>query len=261
MWPFDQWRRRRVLHDALIEDIAWQKALRNHPILAGLTADELSRLRELATLFEHEKLFEPVRGLVLEPPMRISIAVQACLPILNLGFDWYDDWRTLIIYPAEFVRPREEFDPVGVMHQWEETLEGESWQLGPVVLSWADVDASGWGDGYNVVIHEMAHKLDMRSGDADGFPPLHRNMRTREWTVAFTAAFEDINRRLEAGKACPLDAYAAESPAEFFAVLSEYFFEQPQLVHVAYPEVYRQLGLFYRQDPARRLSPATQERG
>lgn len=208
-------------------------------------------MREMSALFIAEKLFEPVHGLELSERMRTSIAAQACLPILNLGMDWYDDWRTLVVYPAEFVRPREEFDAVGVMHQWDEVLGGESWQRGPVILSWADVEASGWGDGYNVVIHEMAHKLDMHcGGDADGFPPLHRGMKAREWTTAFTEAYEDMTLRVEAGEDVALDAYATESPAEFFAVLSEFFFEIPTLLAREYPAVYRQLEAFYRQSPA-----------
>jgi Mlc titration factor MtfA (ptsG expression regulator) len=249
MWPFDSLKRKRILRDALLADALWQQTRANHPILARLQPDELARLRELTTLFMHEKLFEPVRGLALDDAMRAMIAVQACLPILHLGLDWYDDWRTVVVYPGQFVRRRELFDNSGVMHEWREVLGGESWERGPVILSWADVDASGLGEGYNVVIHEMAHKLDMRNGDADGFPPLHRTMKPRAWTDAFTFAYQDLSRRVDGHDFAPIDAYATESPAEFFAVVSEYFFELPQLLADTYPEVYRQLAAFYRQDP------------
>jgi Mlc titration factor MtfA (ptsG expression regulator) len=140
-------------------------------------------------------------------------------------------------------------DAGGIHHEWEEVLSGESWELGPVVLSWADVEVSGMGDGYNVVIHEMAHKLDMRNGDADGFPPLHRNMRTSVWTRDFSDAFQHLQQNVERGVEPPLDHYAGETPAEFFAVSSEYFFEQPWVLWEEYPRVYEQLRQFYQQDP------------
>lgn len=250
MWPFDSFRRKKILREGLLADAIWQETLANHPILTRLQPEELTRLRELTTLFMHEKRYEPVRGLVLDARMRAMVAVQACLPILHLGLDWYDDWQTLVMYPAQFVRPRAQFDDTGVMHQWQEVLGGESWERGPVILSWADVEASGLGQGYNVIVHEMAHKLDMRNGDADGFPPLHPGMRVRDWTDAFTSAYEDLIRISDAGQPPPIDAYGAESPAEFFAVASEYFFEQPGLLRTTYPAVYGQLAAFYRQHPA-----------
>lgn len=254
MWSFRQLRRRRLLRTGLVPDPLWRRCLDDHPIIAGLDEREEHRLREMATIFLHEKRFEPVQGLDLNELMRASIAVQACLPVLNLGIECYDDWSTVIVYPAEFVRPREESDAAGVMHQWEEALGGESWERGPVVLSWADVEASGWGDGYNVVIHEMAHKLDMRNGDADGFPPLHRHMRPGDWSQAFTEAYGDLARMADRTAEPEIDAYATESPAEFFAVLSEYFFERPDLVMQRYPQVFEQLKQYYRQDTAARLA-------
>jgi hypothetical protein len=221
-----------------------------------LAADEALRLRELSALFLQEKLFEPVRKLVLTDAMRLSIAVQCCLPVMNLGMDWLDGWRTVIVYPAAFVRKREQFDAVGVMHEWQEALAGESWEWGPLILSWSDVEASGWGDGYNIAIHEIAHKLDLLNGDVDGFPPLHRGMNRAAWTRAFNAAFAELNRKADAGEETAIDPYAAESPGECFAVLSEYFFEQPAVVKAEYPEIYIQLAAFYRQDPLHRLPSA-----
>lgn len=239
----------------MLAERPWLQALADHPILRGLGEDEGRRLRELATLFLREKIFEPARNLELTETMKVSIAVQACLPILNLDMDWYDGWRTIIVYPGEFVRRREQFDDIGVMHEWEEVISGESWQLGPVILSWADVEASGHGEGYNVVIHEMAHKLDLLNGAVNGFPPLHRGMQPQAWSAAFTVAFEELNARLDAGEEPLIDPYAGEEPGEFFAVLSEYFFEQPALVEAEFPAVYEQLCAFYRQDPAARLTP------
>ncbi|CAG1009747.1 MtfA peptidase [Myxococcaceae bacterium] len=253
MWLFRRFRRNKILRENPLADTAWREVLADHPILAGLAEEEEGRLRELAVLFLHEKIYEPVQGLGLTEPMRLVIAVQCCLPVMNLGQDWLDGWRTVIAYPGAFVRKREQFDSSGVMHEWEEAVSGEAWKLGPLILSWADVEASGWGDGYNVAIHEIAHKLDLLNGEVDGFPPLHRGMSAKAWNQAFSAAFDDFNRRLDAGAATEIDPYAAEAPGEFFAVLSEYFFELPGLVFAEYPEVYRQLAAFYRQDPLARM--------
>ena len=129
---------------------------------------------------------------------------------------------------------------------------GEAWLQGPLILSWADVAPAA--DGVNVVIHEFAHKLDMLNGDANGYPPLHKGMSREAWTHAFTAAYEDFCRRADAREDMPIDDYAAESPAEFFAVMSEAFFEIPRAVMASYSEVYAQLAAFYRQDPAARMT-------
>jgi Mlc titration factor MtfA (ptsG expression regulator) len=258
MWgwfPSLRQRRLRKLAARLpIPDPVWNGSVAGLALLAGLGEAELAQLREFATLFLRDKIFEPAGGMVLTEAHRVRIAVLASLPILGLDYDWYQGWRTVIVYPGQFVRPRSEFDAIGVMHEWEDVLTGESWEYGPVVLSWTDVDASGHREGYNVVIHEMAHKLDMRNGVPDGFPPLHRGMRRRDWTRVFTAAFEDFTDRVDAGEDTAIDPYAAEAPGEFFAVLSEYFFEQPGLLQAEYPAVYDFLAQFYRQDPAARLA-------
>jgi MtfA peptidase len=211
----------------------------------------LSRLRALTAIFLREKTFVAVYGLELDDVMRTRIAVQACLPVLNLDLDWYLGWETLIIYPGRFGHRRNEVDEDGLVHEWDQVMSGEAWEQGPVILSWADVEASGRLEGYNVVIHELAHKLDMRNGVPDGFPPLHRDMEVQAWTRVFTSAFDDMNHRLASGAPTALDPYAAEDPAEFFAVLSEYFFELPALLHEVYPDVHAQLSAFYRQDPLR----------
>jgi len=255
MYSLREWRRRRLLRQFPLADELWSEVTGGLPVLAGVEGGERARLRALATIFLHEKSFEPVQGLDMTPAMRLSIAVQACLPILHLGIDWLRGWSAVIVYPGEFVHRREEVDEAGVVHEWDEVRSGESWEYGPLILSWADVSASGLCDGYNVVIHELAHKLDMLNGEANGFPPLPRGMGAREWNRVFSAAYADLNRRLDGGEATALDPYAAEHPAEFFAVLSEYFFEVPRLVQASYPAVYAQLTAFYRQDPLRRLAP------
>jgi Mlc titration factor MtfA (ptsG expression regulator) len=123
-----------------------------------------------------------------------------------------------------------------------------------VVLSWKDIEASGWGDGYNVIIHEAAHRLDLLDGEVNGRPALHKGMSPKEWLDVFSSAYGDLKRRAKKRRPrSKIDAYAVEDDAEFFAVTSEYFFEQPRVLGGEYPDVYRLLREFYRQDPARRL--------
>jgi Mlc titration factor MtfA (ptsG expression regulator) len=233
----------------------WDRLWPRLPLLAGLDAQESQRLRDLALLFLADKAIEEVQGARLDQAMRLTIALQACLPVLNLGLDWYRGWYAVIVYPDEFVPEREWVDEDGVVWMAEEPMSGEAWEQGPVILSWADVKAGGVRDGFNVVVHELAHKLDMRDGAANGHPPLHRGMGDKRWAEVLGRAYEDMVRRVDGGEDTPIDPYATESPAEFFAVVSEAFFELPQLLDAEYPEVYAELKDFYRQDPRRRLVP------
>jgi Mlc titration factor MtfA (ptsG expression regulator) len=150
-----------------------------------------------------------------------------------------------VVYPAGFLARGRYVDEAGVVHEYAEDRAGEAWLQGPVILSFEDIRASRERDGHNVVLHEMAHKLDMLDGDANGRPPLHPGMDPKRWYEDFSAAFESLNRCLDAGEAPPINAYAAESPGEFFAVASEYFFELPQVLGAAYPAVHAQLEAFY----------------
>ncbi len=243
-------RRRRVLKRWPLSDALWDATLCAHSRLPTLDQESRQRLRELATVFAHEKTFLPVRRAKLDEALQTRIAALACLPVLNLGLDWYRDWHTLILYPAAFVSPRRVHDEHGLVQEWEEVLSGEASSWGPVVLSVADVEASGQGAGYNVVVHEMAHKLGLLNGAVNGFPPLHSGMSSRTWSAVFQAAYDDLNARLAAGEETLIDPYAAENPGEFFAVLSEYFFDNPILLTQVYQKVYEQLRDFYRQDPA-----------
>jgi Mlc titration factor MtfA (ptsG expression regulator) len=250
---FKTWRRRRILARHSISDESWSAALAAAPALARLAPEATQRLRDLALVFLHEKHFEPARGMVLDERKCVRIAALACWPILELGLDAYRGFSSVVIYPDEFVvRDREYEDEDGVVHTGDDVLSGEAWEQGPVILAWKEIEASGRGEGFNVVAHEMAHKIDMLNGEADGAPPLHSGMRLAEWTAAFDSAYEDLLEQLDAGKEPWLDPYAAEDPAEFFAVCSEMFFEVPSRFAREYPEVYAQLATFYKQDPARR---------
>lgn len=256
-WSLKNWRRRYVLRHAALPQDAWHTAVSSLPLLHGLSEGELERLRELATLFLHEKQLVAAGGLSLDDDTRIGIAAQACLPILNLGLDYYAGWVSVIVYPGEFVPEHEFMDEAGVVHVVRDATMGESWERGPVVLSAADAMHYGGHDGTNVVIHELAHKLDMLNGTMNGFPPLHREMSTERWAQAYTAAYADFCAREERDMETALDPYGAESPAEFFAVTSEAFFETPHVLQREYPDVYRQLAAFYRQDPAARRNAGT----
>jgi len=245
-----RWWRARIIARAPLDSAQWRQTLERLPFLRGLSVDERERLRQSVILFLHHKSIHGAGGLELDREMQLLIAAQACLPILNLDIDYYRGWVEVIVYPDEFV-PRVQYsDEAGVVHTVREPHAGEAWLQGPVILSWADVAPSA--DGVNVVVHEFAHKLDMLNGDANGFPPLHRDMNREAWSRGFAAAYADFCRRVEAGHEDAIDPYAAESPGEFFAVLSEAFFETPRAVIDLYPQVYDQLRLFYRQDPAAR---------
>jgi Mlc titration factor MtfA (ptsG expression regulator) len=248
-----KWRRERILKRSSLNDGLWRSVLDRYPFTRTLTPEERARLRDRVVLFLHEKSIVGAGGLALRDEMRMCIAAQACMLILNLDLDYYRGWVEVIVYPDEFVAEYEYVDEDGIAHRVEEPMTGESWLEGPVILSWADAELRGGETGYNVVIHEFAHKLDMLNGDANGFPPLHAGMDRAAWSRAFSAAYEDFKGRVERREASEIDAYAAEHPAEFFAVLSEAFFETPRAVLGEYADVYRQLAGFYRQDPAARL--------
>lgn len=291
-WSLKNWRRRRLLQHAAIPEDDWHAAISGLPVLRGLPESDLERLRELATLFLNEKQMVAAGGFFLDDETRIKIAAQACLPVLNLGPDYYAGWVSVIVYPGEFVPEHEFMDEAGVVHVVRDATMGESWEQGPVVLSGADAMRSGERDGVNVhgkevthenetchahfphplpegeganeslrefhvnvVIHEFAHKLDMLNGAMNGFPPLHREMSAEQWAQAFGAAYADFCAKAERDVDMALDPYGAESPAEFFAVTSEAFFETPRILQREYPDVYRQLAAFYRQDPALRAEP------
>jgi Mlc titration factor MtfA (ptsG expression regulator) len=246
-------RRERVLREAQLDEAVWRRALEDYSFTRQLDAQERARLKDLTLLFLAEKPINGADNLKIDNGARLAIAIQACILILNLDLDWYKSWTEVIIYPGEFVARREEIDEAGVVHVIEEPMSGESWEFGTVVLSWTDVQQAGQGDGYNVVIHEFAHQIDMLNGDANGFPPLHKEMSREQWAAAFSSAYEHFCKRVDAREQTVIDEYAAENPAEFFAVISEAFFETPLAVRDAYPDVYAQLVLFYRQDTAARM--------
>jgi Mlc titration factor MtfA (ptsG expression regulator) len=241
------WLRRRAAARLAISDQQWRDAEYALPFLDRLNDDERMRLRELARAFIAEKEWNSAQGLHLTAAMQLSIALQACLPILNLGLDRYRGWVGIVVYPGDFVIPRRVVDADGVVHEYDDEVLGEAWEGGPVLLSWFE-NLDEIGD-VSIVIHEFVHKLDMANGEVDGMPALHADMDRKDWIAAFAPAYEDFCRRVDAGEETEIDPYAAEHPSEFFAVVSEVFFEAPELLHEEYPAVYEQLRRFYRQNP------------
>jgi Mlc titration factor MtfA (ptsG expression regulator) len=258
---FRRRRRNRYLRATLVSESDFTQVVGRTPACAGLDHEERDRLRRLMTLFLREKVFQAVGHAEITPQDRLLIAVNACVPILNLGIDSYDEWTTVIVYPDEFIVDCEEEDEAGLVHSGRDLRTGEAWERGPLVISLADVHAQSAWEGYNVVIHECAHKLDMRNGAPNGFPPLHRGMSAGRWSEVFTQAYEDLRGRIERHEETPIDDYAAESPAECFAVFSEYFFEAPHRLRAAYPGAYGQLAQFYGQDPIERRTRGQSEMG
>jgi hypothetical protein len=236
----------------------WARIEARLPFLDFLDPVDRPTLRELARRFVATKEFHGAHDTALSDDMLLEIALQACLPVLRLGLDWYDDWVGVVVYPGDFIVPRRVTDDAGVVHEYEDTLVGEAWEGGPVLLSWQPESLAA--DGINVVIHEFAHKLDMRNGEADGLPPLHAGMSVQRWAHIWSTAYERFCADVDAGVETGIDPYAAESPAEFFAVMSECFFEIPDLIQQTWPDLYEQLAQFYRLDlapRARALFPPT----
>jgi Mlc titration factor MtfA (ptsG expression regulator) len=252
-----------------IDPALWRRVTASWLFMRGLGEDDNARLRELSERFLATKHFSGTHGLEVSPAMQVDIAAQAAILVLELGLEWYEGWSEIVVYPSQFAPEREIVDEAGVVHLTNDPMAGEAWLGGPVILSYEDVamtaDEAMRVAGYNVVIHEFAHKLDMRNGDPNGFPPLHAGMDAKEWKRTFASAYDDFCARVNAAEALParrvqaaldrlpMDPYAAESAAEFFAVASEAFFETPEQLAPAYAGIYAQLRLFYRQDPLARL--------
>ena len=245
-----------ILRRHAIKHELWESVSKRITLFQGMTAVEKAHLHELSTLFLNEKNIYGVQGVQLTEAMRVIIAAQACLPILGLGIELLNGWSDVIVYPDAFQVNRDQPDEFGIVHHEQHLLSGESWSRGPVILSWHDIETDRKNQqGHNVVVHEIAHKLDMLNGSANGMPPLHFSMQTTEWTEACAQAYEILNQRIEHGHPVCINSYATTSPAEFFAVCSEYFFAAPEILHTHFSEVYQQFRLYYRQDPLSRIGP------
>jgi MtfA peptidase len=235
-----------------LSDTLWSKTIRSSIYARALPLKDQQRLRQLTKKLLSAKSFEGASGFTVSAAIRARIALHACIPVLNLGLDYYADWASIVIYPGDFRVYDESMDEFGVVHQEMLDLCGQSLSQGPIVLSWETIqeERKTLGD-HNLVIHECAHKLDLLNGAANGFPPLHTGMNRSTWARDFHQAYRQFCAGLDSRGGHRLDAYAAEDPAEFFAVLSETFFTAPHLVHEDFPAVYAHLQDFFRQDPDR----------
>ncbi len=254
----------------------WHACVAQLPLLHALSREALARLKNRSEAFLARVPIHAAGGFELSNQASVLIAMQASYLVLNLTLDLYDDIPAVIIYPSGFIVDRKITDGAGIVHEWREPLAGEAIQQGgAIVLSWEDVENTMYGgDGRNVVIHEFAHKIDMKRGFATGYPPFlsayHQTIKPLDWQRAFSAAFDDFTRRVEARHShhslgfdedtanvswigpLPLDPYGATNAAEFFAVASESLFLRPAPLAAAYPEVYSLLARYYHHDPLAR---------
>ena len=231
---------------------AWRDIVaRNVPLAARLPERERERLLRLAQVFLHDKPMEGV-GLELTDEIRVTVAAQACLLLLNLDYPCYPTLRRVLVYPGVFQPRRVDMPRFGEVHQEPRPTLGEAWTSGVVVLSWDSslVGSLNPAEGQNVVLHEFAHVLDGENGAMDGQPLLEHASAYRTWGYVFRALYErQVEAVLEGGEA-PLHPYGAANPAEFFAVATEAFFTRPADLRARLPELYEELRKFYRQDPA-----------
>ena len=238
-----------------IPDLLWRRTLKRFPFLPRAGSADEALLRRMTSLFLDRKEFSGAHGLVVTDDMAVAIAAQACLPVLRMDLDAYQGFIGIVVHPG-LARARRSFaDDDGVVHEFEETLSGEALEGGPVMLSWRDVRSAGAraAQGYNVVIHEFVHVLDMADGLADGLPLLPTAISRREWCAGLDEAYQTFCRAVDSGTETALDPYGAESPSEFFAVASEAFFVAPQVLQAEHPAVYGLLMSYFRQDPLARL--------
>jgi len=245
---WSRWRRTRALERRPIPDALWEATLERFPFVGHRSADDIVRLRDSATLFLSRKEFSGAGGLALTDEMAVAIAAQACVPILELGLDCYDAFIGIVVHPDAVVARREIVDEAGVVHRYTEELSGEAMEGGPLMLSWRDVAEGGtsaaWG--YNVVIHEFVHVLDMHAGRV-GMPSRGPGA---DWSRRLGIEFERFVKRVDAGEETLVDPYGAEAIEEFFAVAAEAFFVVPRDLRDEEPALYELLVAFFRQHPA-----------
>jgi Mlc titration factor MtfA (ptsG expression regulator) len=221
---------------------------------ALLSTDDQAKLRDLLRVFIAERDWEGCGGLVLTDEMRVTIAAHACILILALDIDCYADVSTILVYPQAFMVPSRKVEGVIVTESEKPTL-GEAHLRGPVVLAWDEVLQAGrdLGIGENLVFHEFAHQLDFSDGVIDGTPPLSGRGEYDAWREGMGHALDEVRREVKAHRRSLLGSYAAQNPAEFFAVATECFFDNPKALEMHHPTVYGLLKNYYRQDPAQRV--------
>lgn len=247
---YPRWRLRRVLAQPL--PAAAQATLERYlPVYRRMPPDLQQQLQRLVRQFLHEKKFIGCEGLEVTDEMAVLIAAQACLLLLNRPSKVYPALHTILLYPTEFVAPRAHVGPGGVVTPGHQSMLGESWDDGRVVLAWDAVlrGMADWSDGHNVVLHEFAHQLDSESGRANGAPYLGNPASYREWSEVLTRDYNNLRLHALYRQDTVMDPYGATSPAEFFAVATETFFEKPYQMAEHHHELFAELSKYYRVDP------------
>ncbi|MCI0400083.1 MAG: zinc-dependent peptidase [Gammaproteobacteria bacterium] len=246
-----EWRRKR-LRERLFPK-PWKRILEKRLPLYYRLPDELKiQLHGHIQVFLAEKTFHGCGGLEITDEIKITIAAEACVLILNRKTDYYPGLNSILVYPAEFIVRGVHHDGAGVYTDEEQILSGESWGEGKVVLSWDDARrrSSSVSFGENVVLHEFAHQLDQQDGRANGVPILDRRADYPRWTRVFTNGFEGLRAQVDRGEGSCINEYGAESPAEFFATATEAFFEKSEQLKQEHGELYEELRNYYKVDPA-----------
>jgi Mlc titration factor MtfA (ptsG expression regulator) len=252
-----KWRRRRRLQ-ATPWPAEWRALVERELAYYRLLPEEDRReLEGLVQVFLQEKRFEGCGGLEITDTVRLLIAAQACLLLLHRPTEFFPTLRTILVYPDFYIVRESVEEEDGTVSEGDDERLGESWGHGTLVLSWKDVrrDARSIRDGWNVVLHEFAHQLDDEEGEADGAPALPDRAAREEWVRVLGAEYDALRERVERGRKPLIEEYAAESPAEFFAVVTELFFEKSVFLRDRFPEIYEQLRRYYRQDPALLVAP------
>ncbi|MBX3197238.1 MAG: zinc-dependent peptidase [Labilithrix sp.] len=230
----------------------WAEILdENVPLARALPEQDQRELERLILAFVDEKIFEGAGGFEVDDEVRVTIAAQACVLLLHRDTEIYPELDTVLVYPSAYVAKTRTYDGPVVIEGDVPRL-GESWERGLVVLAWDAVQrgTADIGDGHNVVLHEFAHQLDQEDGVMDGAPALGKRGRYATWARVLGDEFADLVERVHAGRAADIDPYGATSPPEFFAVVTEMFFEKAVALRARHPELYATLADFYQQDPA-----------
>ncbi|MCA0175299.1 MAG: zinc-dependent peptidase [Proteobacteria bacterium] len=252
------WHEARTVARFAIADPLWAAVERHYPFIGQRSAADRAELRRLVSLFLARKEFSGAHGLVVTDAMAVAIAAQACLPVLHLGLSAYDGFVGIVVHPGAAVARREVRDEAGLVHQYDEPLAGEAMAGGPVMLNWPDVAAAGASaaNGYNVVIHEFVHVLDMAHGLADGYPVALPAAQRARWAQVMRRSYGRLRHMVNAGVEPWLDAYGAQAPEEFFAVAAESFFVSPHTLRHHDEALYEVLADYFQQDPAAVLTYA-----
>ena len=246
-----KWRRKRIAARAF--PAQWLEIIKtNVPYYRRLSIADEKELQRHILIFLAEKRFVGCGGLTISDEIKVTIAAQACVLLLHRLTDYYPGLRSILVYPAAYVAKATRHLPDGVVEEGFDVRLGESWHRGSVVLSWDDVrrDATDIHDGHNVVFHEFAHQLDSSAGKGDSSTVLQRGSAFIAWARVLAKNYEKLRSDVDRRKPTLLRAYAAQNPAEFFAVATECFFERPKDLQKSYPDLYQELKNFYHQDPA-----------